>query len=127
MKRPKDELELLMKKVRKEKKEKKRVKNTKKHEKEIVEKASKLTKSQKWALKKKQKKLKKETQNYDEFQKYKDKVEFGETVHAPPSLVAPRRVEKTKNAARVIHLIIKKIYFLIDIYLFFSLDKNSSC
>lgn len=60
-----------------------------------------LTKSQKWSLKKKLKKMKKKSQTTDDFQQYKDEVKFGETVHAPPTLVTPRRVEKSQNAPRV--------------------------
>lgn len=53
-----------------------------------------LTKSQKWQKKKKEKKLKKKLNNVDEFEHYKDSVKFGEIVHAPPTLIAPKRVQK---------------------------------
>ncbi|KAJ8959027.1 hypothetical protein NQ318_022281 [Aromia moschata] len=59
----------------------------------------KLTKSQKWQLKKKEKKMKKSSK-VNEFEKYQDQVKFGEIVHAPPTLVAPKKVEKSQNAPR---------------------------
>lgn len=102
VKRPKDELELIIKKIKKEKKEKKMKKKKLKDNKDGgKDDLPRLTKSQKWALKKKQKKLKKKSQNFDEFQNYKDEVKFGETVHAPPTLVTPRKVEKSQSAPRV--------------------------
>lgn len=86
----------MLKNIRKQKKEGKQNKKKK-----TENKGPRLTKSQKWALKKKEKKLKKKSQNIDDFQKYKDEIRFGETVHAPPTLVAPRKVVKSQNAARV--------------------------
>lgn len=40
-------------------------------------------------------------ENVDEFKQYKDEVKFGEIAHVPPSLVAPRRVEKHETVPRV--------------------------
>lgn len=57
-----------------------------------------LTKSQKRKQKLLRKKEKRYQDNLDEFKVFKDKVEFGETVHAPPELkVHPRNVDKTGN------------------------------
>lgn len=123
VKRPKDELEIYLKKVRKEKKEKKIAKKQKKNKTENGE-VPILTKSQKWAQKKKQKLMKKKSQQHDEFQSYKDHVKFGETVHAPPTLVAPRKAEKTSDSSRVSIQCITSIFSFILIF-FFSLDKNN--
>nr|CAI5834938.1 unnamed protein product [Callosobruchus analis] len=91
VKRPKDELEIMLKKIRKEKKEKKTKKKAKGNKEDTT---PRLTKSQKWQLKKKEKKLKKQKGNIDEFQNARDSVKFGETVHAPPSLIAPKKANK---------------------------------
>ncbi|CAG9824618.1 unnamed protein product [Phaedon cochleariae] len=99
LKRPKDELELMVKKLKNDKKEKK---NKRKKEK-LAENGTtipRLTKSQKRQNKLKDKKMRKQQQNADGFEKYKDNVKFGEIVHAPPSLTAPRRAEKLLNAPR---------------------------
>lgn len=121
VKKPKDELEVLLKKIRKEKKEKK---NKKKSNKNNAEDTPRLTKSQKWSLKKKQKKLKRKAQNIDDFQKFKDEVRFGETVHGPPTLVAPRKAEKFQSTPRVSY---KDIYIYIFnlINIFFQHGKKS--
>ncbi|KAJ8923303.1 hypothetical protein NQ315_001861 [Exocentrus adspersus] len=92
VKRPQDELEVLIKKAKKEKK-------TKKIKKKKVANASpKLTKSQKWALKKKEKKLKKKkvdnSENVDNFESARDTVKFGEVVHAPPTLTVPKKIQQ---------------------------------
>ncbi|VEN37524.1 unnamed protein product [Callosobruchus maculatus] len=84
----------MLKKIRREKKEKKLKKKTK-HNKEDT--TPRLTKSQKWQLKKKEKKLKKQRGHIDEFQNTKDSIKFGETVHAPPSLIAPKKASKDEN------------------------------
>ncbi|KAJ8983933.1 hypothetical protein NQ317_008635 [Molorchus minor] len=96
VKRPKDELETFLKKIKKEKKQTKQQRKKSKQKDAIP----KLTKSQKWQLKKKEKKSKKRSKTVDEFETYKDQVKFGEIVHAPPSLPAPRKVEKSQNAPR---------------------------
>lgn len=89
VKRPKDELELLIKKVKKEKTQKKL-----KKKKNVETNSLRLTKSQKWQKKKKEKKLKKKLENVDEFKQPKDTIKFGEVAHAPPTLVAPKKVQK---------------------------------
>ncbi|CAH1982686.1 unnamed protein product [Acanthoscelides obtectus] len=96
VKRPKDELEIMLKKIRKEKKGKKLKKNKGEGNTEVV----RLTKSQKWALKKKEKKLKKQKRHSDEFKKANDNVKFGETVHAPPSLSAPKKASIDESGIR---------------------------
>lgn len=92
-KRPKDELEELIKKAKKGKKKKKKQSN------ETGE--PRLTKTQKRSKKLSEKKQKKELAKIDEFDKFSDNVKFGETVHAPPNLTAPRKVSKTNLAPRV--------------------------
>nr|CAH7728059.1 unnamed protein product [Callosobruchus chinensis] len=97
VKRPKDEIEIMLKKIRREKKEKKTKKKSKSKKEDMT---PRLTKSQKWQLKKKEKKLKKQRGNIDEFQNAKDIVKFGETVHAPPTLSAPKKASKDENVHR---------------------------
>nr|AEE61627.1 unknown [Dendroctonus ponderosae] len=98
-KRPKDELQVLMKKVRKENKE---AKTKKKKKKPRADSEPKLTKSQKWALKQAEKKRKKQlaTDQDHSYLPQKEQIKFGEIVHAPPSLVAPRRVDKSQETPR---------------------------
>lgn len=102
VKRPKDELELLVKQLQKEKKSKKNKKGKKKKAKD-GEQQQKLTKSQKWALKKSEKKKKKESNKEQDnsFVPQKEQVKFGEIVHAPPTLVAPKKVKEIPGAPRV--------------------------
>ncbi|CAG9860729.1 unnamed protein product [Phyllotreta striolata] len=96
VKKPKDELELLMKQARK--KEKAKEKGIKKKKKPKTDQVPiKLSKWQKRKKKLNEKEQNKEMRNIDEFKQYKDNVKFGETAHAPPSLVAPRRVKKTQT------------------------------
>lgn len=51
----------------------------------------KLTKSQKRQMKLKQKKENRSELNVDEFKLFQDNVKFGEIVHEPPSLQAPKK------------------------------------
>ncbi|CAG9827684.1 unnamed protein product [Diabrotica balteata] len=100
VKRQKDELELLLKKVKKKKqKEEKDGKKKKKKKKDKPE-APRLSKWQKRKKKLDEKQQRKELVNVDEFKEYKDHVKFGEIAHAPPSLIAPRRAEKLQSAPR---------------------------
>ncbi|CAH0563595.1 unnamed protein product [Brassicogethes aeneus] len=94
-KRPKDELQVLINKAKKESKDKQNKKKKKKKKDE----GPKLSKSQKWQLKKNEKKNKKAEKPMD-FNDFKDEVKFGEIVHAPPTLSAPRRVTKLESAPR---------------------------
>ncbi|XP_017782369.1 PREDICTED: coiled-coil domain-containing protein 137 [Nicrophorus vespilloides] len=59
-----------------------------------------LRKTQRRALKLKEKKAVKEARDVDEFKKMKDDVAFGEIVHAPPTLVVPRRGQTKDGADR---------------------------
>lgn len=88
VKRSKDELELLLRKVKKEKSEKK----TKK-KKTTDNETPKLTKSQKWQKKKTEKKRQKKLKSAEGFEPVKDTIKFGEIVHAPPTLTAPKKVQ----------------------------------
>ncbi|XP_050297903.1 coiled-coil domain-containing protein 137 [Anthonomus grandis grandis] len=99
VKRPKDELEQFVKKIKKERNQKKSKKGKKKAEEGAQ---PKLSKQQKWALKKKEKKEKKITNREEDYnlQPKKEIIKFGEVVHAPPNLVAPRRVDKNEGASR---------------------------
>ncbi|XP_066261517.1 coiled-coil domain-containing protein 137 [Euwallacea similis] len=101
VKRPKDELELLVKKLKKEKKAKK-TKSNKKKSLQSKEEEVKLTKSQKWAMKKQEKKQKKKSETNEDynFLPRKEQVKFGEVAHAPPVLVAPKKVAKSQEVAR---------------------------
>lgn len=116
-KRPKDELQVLMKEARKKKKKKK----------PLGDPAPKLTKSQKWAKKQAEKKQKKQSAT-DKDRSYLPQTElikFGEIAHAPPSLVAPRRVDKTQEAPRVrAKHKFPSIFYILST--FFSLVKNTS-
>ncbi|XP_066159283.1 coiled-coil domain-containing protein 137 [Euwallacea fornicatus] len=101
VKRPKDELELLVKKLKKEKKTKK-TKSGKKNSLQNQEENRKLTKSQKWAMKKQDKKQKKifETSEDHNFLPQKEQLRFGEVAHAPPILVVPKKAAKSQGVAR---------------------------
>lgn len=95
VKREKNEIDLLMQKMRKDSKKKviKKPKNG------VIE--LRLTKAEKRKNKLKEKKERKSLEKIDDFDSYKDSVEFGEIVHAPPSLLLPKKGSK-KVAARVI-------------------------
>lgn len=98
MKRKKSELDEYLEKKRKEDKvEKKGGKKKKK----MASNEPRLTKSQKWQKKLNERKQRAAMSNIDEFNDFKDNVKFGEVVHAPPTLKAPRKVEQLKNAPRV--------------------------
>ncbi|CAD6222965.1 GSCOCG00005326001-RA-CDS [Cotesia congregata] len=87
-KKPKDEIDELLRLKMKHKNigKKKKVKS-------ITE--PKLTKVQKRKIKLQEKKAKKLSNNADDFNIYKDKVEFGEVAHAPPELnVKPSKADK---------------------------------
>ncbi|XP_011503126.1 PREDICTED: coiled-coil domain-containing protein 137 [Ceratosolen solmsi marchali] len=79
--------------------------------KKTVDDSSKLTKSQK----RKQKLLKKKQEKYEDyvsdFKSFKDKIEFGDIVHAPPELkVRPRNskeIDKVKNKNLLLHSILR--------------------
>ncbi|RZB40903.1 coiled-coil domain-containing protein 137 [Asbolus verrucosus] len=85
----KDPLKVMLKEVRREKKKKKGKGDE-----------ARLTKSQKRQLKLAEKKKKKLESKVDEFEKFRDKVKFGEQVHAPPTLTLPKRVTATNVAPR---------------------------
>ncbi|KAJ8965150.1 hypothetical protein NQ314_004375 [Rhamnusium bicolor] len=104
VKRPKDELEVFIKKARKEKNEKK----LKKKKKALQDEGPRLTKSQKWQKKKNEKKLKKKLMNADEFSNYKDQpgkknlllktiLEKENTVSASVISKADENLHKTNN------------------------------
>ncbi|XP_072396757.1 uncharacterized protein [Diabrotica undecimpunctata] len=99
VKRQKDELELLLKKVKKKKQKEEKDGKKKKKKKDKPE-APRLSKWQKRKKKLDEKQQRKELVNVDEFKEYKDHVKFGEIAHAPPSLIAPRRAEKLQSAPR---------------------------
>lgn len=75
---------------------------SKKSKKKITEKQPKLSKGQKRRAKLLAKKEQKESENkiYD-FQDKKDYVQFGEVVHAPPVLSAPRHAENITRKVNV--------------------------
>lgn len=93
-KQPKDELRELVKKAKIEQKQKGKKKKKAPDE-------PRLTKSQKKSRKLAQKKANKELNKVVDFDDYKDTVQFGEIVHAPPTLVTPKRVNKMDGAPRV--------------------------
>lgn len=101
MKRPKDELEQLLKNARRKgKKNKKQKKATSTDE--VV-----LTKSQKRQKKLNEKKQQKMLNQVDpEFQK--DNVRFGEVVHEPPNLTVSKKIVKA-GAPRVSFIIDKGV------------------
>ncbi|GJQ72238.1 hypothetical protein Trydic_g3329 [Trypoxylus dichotomus] len=86
-KRKKDELELYVKQIKKER----NLKGKKKLKRNAEE--LKLTKSQKRQLKLKQKKENKILSNVNKFETLEDNVKFGEVVHEPPTLSAPRKIK----------------------------------
>lgn len=91
-KRPKDELEEILKLKSKHKNIKKK-KKKKKPEAEV-----KLSKEQKRKRKIEMKKDKKFQDQIDEFQTFKDHVEFGEVAHAPPELkIRPKKADKESS------------------------------
>ncbi|XP_044253241.1 coiled-coil domain-containing protein 137 [Tribolium madens] len=85
-KRPKDPILVMIKEAKRGKKKK--------------DEGPKLTKSQKRRLKLIEKKKKKMGHKVDEFDRFQDKVKFGEQVHEPPTLTAPRKVKKGGEAPR---------------------------
>lgn len=96
-KRPKDELDELMKKKRAEAKMGKR----KFEDKEPVETTPKLTSLQKLKMKKKSKKQSLNDEKSHVFEEYQhDEFKFGETVLAPPTLITPRRAKKDDTVPR---------------------------
>lgn len=98
-KRPKDEIEELMKQKRLE--AQKGFKKKKKNKFEEEPKEPKLTSLQKLKLKKLSKKQKKNEEQVKEFQEYQyEEIKFGETVHAPPTLVIPRKAAKNDTVPR---------------------------
>jgi len=97
VKKPKDELEELAKKAQKESKMGKGKKG-KKRKAEPTE--PRLTKSQKRQRKLTERKQRKAINKDLNSRKDVDVVKFGEVVHAPPTLTAPKRVEKSNCAPR---------------------------
>ncbi|XP_043484769.1 coiled-coil domain-containing protein 137 [Leptopilina heterotoma] len=95
-KRPKDEIEELLKLKSKHKNIKKK-KKVKKSEDEV-----RLTKSQKRKNKLEMRKSKKLQDQIDEFKTFKDNVAFGEVAHAPPDLkIRPRNADKIDSVRPV--------------------------
>ncbi|EFA08971.1 hypothetical protein TcasGA2_TC006678 [Tribolium castaneum] len=86
-KRAKDPVQVMVKEAKQAKKKKK-------------EEGPKLTKSQKRKLKLNEKKQKRINDKVDEFEKFQDRVKFGEQVHEPPTLTAPRKVKTRSEAPR---------------------------
>lgn len=95
-KRPKDIVQVMLKEEKNKKKKKKKSKGG--EEKEI------LTKSQKRRVKLVEKKKKKLEKADNEWDKFQDKVQFGEQVHAPPSLTLPKRNIETSSKVRFYYL-----------------------
>lgn len=95
VKRPKDELDSLIKQAKKDQKNPKKKKKKANAE-------PKLSNSEKRKLKVQERKENKQVKAMEDFKTFKDNVAFGEVVHAPPTLSAPRRVESLKCAPRVI-------------------------
>lgn len=91
--------EYLEKKRKEDKVEKKGGKKKKKNK--LASNEPRLTKSQKWQKKLNERKQRAAMSKADEFGDFRDNVKFGEVVHAPPTLQAPRKVEQLKNAPRV--------------------------
>lgn len=97
VKRPKDVLELMIKKAKRDKKANKKDKKNAQVENEEI----KLTKSQKWQLKKKEKRLKKlkgSSQIEQELNR-REQIKFGDIAHAPPQLVVPKKSKKDNKEA----------------------------
>ncbi|XP_056644374.1 DNA ligase 1 [Diorhabda sublineata] len=99
VKRKKDELELLYNKEKKRKLKEEKGLKKKKKSKDKTE-TVKLSKWQKRNKKLKEKKGKRGIENIDEFKEYKDPVKFGEIVHAPPTLIKPKKAEKILTVPR---------------------------
>lgn len=95
VKKPKDELSELEKLRAKHKNVKK-----KKKKKVDVERTVKLSKAQKKREKLLKKREKRDQDDIDEFKTFKDKVEFGDVVHAPPQLKAHPR-DKNQTVSKV--------------------------
>ncbi|GLV44607.1 uncharacterized protein CBL_13461 [Carabus blaptoides fortunei] len=93
VKRPKDELDEMVKEAKRN--EKQKMKKGKKKSDE-----PRLTKSQKKQMKLNMKKEKKAMLKTVDFDNYKDTIEFGDIVHEPPILSAPKKVAKLNNASR---------------------------
>ena len=96
-KKPKHEIDELLKNKKMGKRE---VKREKRHEQKKQEKMQKIEKDK--ALKKKKEELKRKEEDrlLSEFQF--DKIEFGEVVHGPPTLnTKPRKAQKLEGAPRV--------------------------
>lgn len=92
-KKEKDEIDELMRLKMKHDNTKK-----KKKKKKTIDSVPKLTKTQKRKKKIDMKKDKKIQDNIDEFKIFKDRVEFGDVVHAPPDLkIKPRKANTDKN------------------------------
>ncbi|KAL7307350.1 hypothetical protein TKK_0000539 [Trichogramma kaykai] len=68
----------------------------------------KLSKGQKRKQRLLEKKNKKLEDNADDFQKYEDKIEFGEVAMAPPKLSLPRKAIKTDNKGK--NLLLNKMF-----------------
>lgn len=113
-KRPKDPIQVMIKEARREKKKKKK------------DEGPRLTKSQKRRAKLLEKKKRKMGEKVDEFDRFQDKIKFGEQVHEPPTLVVPKKVKNNVGAPRVSFFferekcrgIIRNV---------FSLDKRICC
>lgn len=97
-KKPKDEIEELMKKnIAEARSGKKKFTKTE----EVSDVPPKLSSLQKLQLKKKSKKQTKEDEKSRVFAEYQhDTIKFGETVLAPPTLITPRRATKSESARR---------------------------
>ncbi|XP_060520706.1 uncharacterized protein LOC132698563 [Cylas formicarius] len=93
-KRPKDELEELVKNARKGKTGKKNQKRTNQ------DKGQKLSKSQKWAMKKTEKKKKKKLDLHENSGPQKEIIKFGEVAHAPPNLIVPKKAKNPEYLPR---------------------------
>jgi len=101
-KRPKDEINELMKKKRAEAKSgKKQFGNEDDNDKPAKDEAPKLTSLQKLKLKKQSKKLCKQDEKALAFEEYQhEEIRFGETAQAPPTLVTPRKAKKDETVPR---------------------------
>jgi hypothetical protein len=97
-KKPKDEIEELMKKRRAESKSGKRKFKEEESEEEV---APKLSSLQKLKLKKMAKKKSKDDEKSRVFAEYQHEViKFGDTAQAPPTLITPRKALKNETVAR---------------------------
>lgn len=118
VKRPKDELDEMIKEAKQKQKNKKGKK--KKND------EPRLTKSQKKQKKLNEKKEKKAMLKSVDFDNYKDTVEFGDIVHEPPTLSAPKKVAKLNQASRVSKYSIQVIYLKPIFNAFFSARRKGS-